>query len=101
MDSGAARAMAARGARFRMGVAAGFAAALGWSVAVPAIGGTRWRPPSPVAPERASCPGRRRRCRDLHLLTVVNTIGNRVIVAAARNAGSCDYQFGPPPAAAN
>jgi hypothetical protein len=40
-------------------------------------------------------------CRHLQRLTVIDAIGNRVIVAAAGDAGSRDHQFGPPAAAAN
>jgi hypothetical protein len=34
-------------------------------------------------------------CRHLQRLTVIDAIGNRVIVAAAGDAGSRDHQFGP------
>jgi hypothetical protein len=54
-----------------------------------------------VTPERDSDPRRRRSCCDLQPLTVVDAIGNRIIVAATGNAGSGDYQFVPPAAAAN
>src|ERR1700730_9860416 len=40
-------------------------------------------------------------CRHLQRLTVIDAIGNRVIVAGAGDAGFRDHQFGPPAAAAN
>lgn len=39
---------------------------------------------------------RRHGCRDLHRRTVVDAIGNRIAVAAARDGGSRERQFGPP-----
>src|SRR5258708_30924136 len=46
-----------------------------------------------VARERSASAGRRRACRKLHWLTVIDAIGYGVIRAAAGDGRSCDHEF--------